>query len=44
MIYPVARERALAQWRAIKDATTEAMVQSALAIFILDYFVGVILH
>jgi phospholipid/cholesterol/gamma-HCH transport system permease protein len=30
--------------KGVGQATTEAMVQSALAIFILDYFVGVLLH
>lgn len=30
--------------KGVGQATTEAMVSSALAIFILDYFVGVILH
>jgi phospholipid/cholesterol/gamma-HCH transport system permease protein len=30
--------------KGVGQATTEAMVASALGIFILDYFVGVILH
>ena len=30
--------------KGVGQATTQAMVQSALAIFILDYFVGVLLH
>jgi phospholipid/cholesterol/gamma-HCH transport system permease protein len=30
--------------KGVGNATTQAMVQSALAIFILDYFVGVLLH
>jgi phospholipid/cholesterol/gamma-HCH transport system permease protein len=30
--------------KGVGQATTEAMVQSALSIFILDYFVGVLLH
>jgi len=30
--------------KGVGQATTDAMVQSALAIFILDYFVGVLLH
>ncbi len=30
--------------KGVGQATTEAMVTSALAIFILDYFVGVMLH
>jgi phospholipid/cholesterol/gamma-HCH transport system permease protein len=30
--------------KGVGQATTQAMVQSALGIFILDYFVGVLLH